>query len=91
MRIDPKLFVAPVSSETAQKPATKAPGKAASQASVVNLSAAGSAVVADSDDSAPSARVEKLKAMVEAGSYHVDLDALASRIVDDEALRGTRR
>ena len=37
------------------------------------------------------ARVEKLKMMVEAGTYKVDLDTLASRIVDDEAVRGSRR
>lgn len=91
MRIDPKIFVAPVSSESAQKPAPKAPGKAASQASVVTLSSAGSAVVADADDSVPSARVEKLRAMVEAGTYKVDLEALAARIVDDEVVRGGRR
>jgi anti-sigma28 factor (negative regulator of flagellin synthesis) len=57
---------------------------------VVTLSSAGTAVVADADESAPSVRVEKLKMMVEQGKYEVDLETLASRIVDDDILRGTR-
>ncbi len=89
MRIDPKLFVAPVSSQTtASAPAKRS--KRTTGASVVALSSAGAAVVADTDESEPSPRVEKLKMMVELGTYHVDLETLASRIVDDDILRGSR-
>ena len=89
MRIDPKLYVAPVSSQTAQQPQAKR-SKRNTGASVVSLSAAGAAVVADADDAAPSPRVETLKMMVERGTYQVDLETLASRIVDDDIVRGTR-
>lgn len=89
MRIDPKLLVAPVSSATAQKPQQKT-ARSEGKASVVSLSSAGAAVVGSSEDEAMSPRVERLKQLVEAGSYKVDLDTLASRIIDDEVLRGTR-
>jgi anti-sigma28 factor (negative regulator of flagellin synthesis) len=89
MRIDPSLFVAPVTSETAAKPHANGP-RASGPSSVVALSSAGAAVVADTEDGPPSPRVEKLKMMVEAGAYKVDLDTLASRIVDDEVVRGSR-
>ena len=89
MRIDPKLFVAPVSSQTAQQPQPKR-SKRNTGASVVSLTSAGAAVVAESDESEPSPRVEKLKMMVEHGTYQVDLETLASRIVDDDIVRGTR-
>lgn len=89
MRIDPKLFVAPVSSETASAAQPKR-AKRNTGASVVALSSAGAAVVADSDETEPSPRVEKLRMMVEQGTYQVDLETLASRIVDDDIVRGTR-
>lgn len=90
MRIDPNLIVAPITSEETtakprQKRTTRPPG-----ASVVALSAAGAAVVADADEPEMSRRVESLRMMVEAGTYTVDLNALASRIVDDDAIRGSR-
>ncbi len=88
MRIEPKVYVAPVSSQTAQQPQGKR-SKRNTGASVVSLSSAGAAVVADSDDSEPSPRVEKLKMMVDAGTYQVDLETLASRIVDDDITRRT--
>ena len=88
MRIDPKLFVAPVSSQTAHEPQQAKRSKRNTGASVVSLSSAGAAVVADSDDAEPSPRVERLKMMVEQGTYHVDLETLASRIVDDDIVRG---
>jgi len=92
MRIDPSLFVAPVTSETgAAKPHAKGTGKVPSGASVVALSPAGAAVVGHQDETGPSPRVEKLKAMVDAGTYKVDLETLASRIVDDEVVRGSSR
>ena len=91
MRIDPNLYVAPVTQETAAKPQpSKGSGRSAG-ASVVALSSAGAAVVADPDHSPPSPRVDKLKMMVDAGTYHVDMEALAFRIVDDEVVRGTKK
>ncbi len=89
MRIDPKLFVAPTSTPSATpEPQTKR-SKRNTGASVVSLSAAGAAVVADGDDGEMSPRVERLKMMVEQGTYQVDLEALASRIVDDDIMRRT--
>jgi anti-sigma28 factor (negative regulator of flagellin synthesis) len=90
MRIDPTLVVAPVASETsAAKPRTKRTTKP--PASVVAMSSAGAAMVADGDDGdVISPRVETLRMMVEKGDYKVDLDTLASRIVDDEVVRARR-
>lgn len=90
MRIDPKLFVSPVTSQTNTSAPQAKRSKRNTGASVVALSSAGAAVVADTDETEPSPRVEKLKMMVEQGTYHVDLEALASRIIDDDILRGTR-
>jgi len=89
MRIDPKLFVAPVTTQTPSEAQQPKRSKRNTGASVVSLSSAGAAVVADSDDAEPSPRVEKLRQMVAEGTYHVDLEALASRIVDDDLVRGT--
>ena len=92
MRIDPNLTVVPLSSEsqkplTARATGTSPPGQAAS---VVALSTAGAAVAAEPDASAAqTAKIEKLRAMVETGTYKVDLETLAERIVDDEIMRGT--
>lgn len=88
MRIDPNLSVVPVSSD-ASKPATTAKStqaQAPSQASVVALSTAGAAVVADPDaaSAAQTAKIEKLRMAVEKGTYKVDFETLASRIVDDD-------
>lgn len=89
MRIDPNLSVVPVSSD-ASKPATTAKSSQAQapsqQASVVALSTAGAAVVADPDaaSAAQTAKIEKLRMAVEKGTYKVDFETLASRIVDDD-------
>jgi anti-sigma28 factor (negative regulator of flagellin synthesis) len=88
MRIEPKVYVAPISSETAREPQAKR-SKRNTGASVVSLSSAGAAVVSDADDAEFSPRVEKLKMMVEQGTYQVDLETLASRIVDDDIVRRT--
>lgn len=89
MRIEPKLLVPPVTSQSAEQPQPKR-AKRNTGASVVSLSSAGAAVVADLDESEPSPRVQTLKMMIEQGTYHVDLETLASRIVDDDILRGSR-
>lgn len=90
MRIDPKLFVAPTSTQTPAPEAQPKRSKRNTGASVVSLSAAGAAVVADGEDGEMSPRVERLKMMVEQGTYQVDLEALATRIVDDDIMRRTK-
>jgi flagellar biosynthesis anti-sigma factor FlgM len=92
MRIDPNLSVVPVSSESpkSQTPKAASTGSSqASQASVVALSTAGAAVVADPDaaSAAQTMKIEKLRAAVATGTYKVDYETLASRIVDDEVMR----
>ena len=82
MRIDP---TAPTSLEPRD---TKVPAKASSPSSepstVVKLSEAASASTEPAD---MTARVAHIRALIRAGAYPVDLDTLASRIVDDEVLR----
>lgn len=94
MRITPKT-VTQVSSETPKAPrqTPRGSGPIGGQASVVALSTAGAAVVKDAAEPAPAsdARIEKLRAAVEAGTYKVDLHTLASRIVDDEVVRGGKQ
>ena len=91
MRIDPNLIVVPLGSES-QKPQPKlAAGTTppAHGSTVVALSTAGAAVAAAPDpDTAQTTKIEKLRAMVETGTYRVDLETLAARIVDDEVMRG---
>ena len=87
MRIDsttPTLsVVAGESRDTraAAKPAT-------SEASVVRLSSAGVAVSNSStSEDHVTAKVSHIRALLAKGEYPVDLDQLASRIVDDELVR----
>jgi len=88
MRIDPKLVTAVAPNEPREaKPAPA--GKAAGEASVVKLSTAGAAVTASPEEpSDVTARISNIRALVARGAYPIDLDKLASRIVDDELLRG---
>jgi anti-sigma28 factor (negative regulator of flagellin synthesis) len=93
MRIDPEVVTPPVA-RNAREPqacATK-PGDAAStSASVVKLSTAGTAVSVDGAATATTpARLQAIRAMLDRGDYPVDLDVLASRIVDDELIRAGR-
>jgi len=89
MRIDPKPAVTPISD--AREPRTTKPATTAGPASIVKLSLAGAAVT---NDPAPgpsiAARLQSIRAMLDKGDYPVDLDLLASRIVDDEILRSGR-
>ena len=94
MRIDPKVVIQPIARETreAQPSAVKTGETASSDASVVKLSTAG---IAASSESSPSAattttRLQTIRAMLDKGDYPVDLDLLATRIVDDEVLRAGR-
>jgi flagellar biosynthesis anti-sigma factor FlgM len=95
MRIDPKVVTPPVTrdAQSASTPAAKS-SDAGSSASVVKLSAAaaGVASTADTTGAAPTttSRLQTIRAMLDKGNYPVDLDLLASRIVDDEVLRAGR-
>jgi anti-sigma28 factor (negative regulator of flagellin synthesis) len=81
MRITPNVVVSPVASPTAERPEVKA-SKTPESSTVVTLSSAGAASGEDM-----SARLDKIRAAIDAGEYPIDLDKLASRIVDDEVMR----
>ena len=92
MRIDPKVVTPPIARDTreSQPSASKPRGTAASDApSVVKLSIAGTAASAGAAPAGPTttARLQTIRAMLDKGDYPVDLDQLASRIVDDELVR----
>ena len=93
MRIEPKVVV-PVSPETREpKAQAEKPAQAPAPASVVKLSEAGQASQADiakaSEDA--SARVASIRASIRSGTYPIDLDKLAAKIVGDEVFREVTR
>jgi anti-sigma28 factor (negative regulator of flagellin synthesis) len=89
MRIDPKVAISPATRDAREAPSTTAKsGDAASGASVVKLSAAGMTASAEAAASpTTTSRLQTIRAMLDKGNYPVDLDVLATRIVDDEVLR----
>jgi anti-sigma28 factor (negative regulator of flagellin synthesis) len=89
MRIDPKVVISPVTRDAREAPSTAKSEAAPSSASVVKLSAAGASASAGAAAVAPTTttRLQTIRAMLDKGDYPVDLDLLASRIVDDELLR----
>lgn len=93
MRIDPKVVTPPITRETRDaQPSVGQPPKAddaaGGSASVVKLSAAGTAASeVDSASATTTSRLQTIRAMLDKGDYPVDLDMLASRIVDDELIR----
>ncbi len=85
MRIDPKLI--PVTTlEPREKKASATRTSGGGSASVVTLSSAGATASAATPPEM-SAKLAHIRAQLEKGDYPVDLDKLASRIVDDEVLR----
>lgn len=84
MRIDPNVVVLPI---TDTKAGESKPRKAEQGAAVVSLSAHAVAVAQERDEVDLDSRVERIKALVQRGAYPIDLDMLASRIVDDDILR----
>jgi len=95
MRIANTVATPPLARETRESPtlATKQSDTAGSSASVVKLSSAGAAASVDAAGSAApttTSRLQTIRAMLDKGDYPVDLDALASRIVDDEVVRAGR-
>ena len=96
MRIDPKV---PATSLDTQKSHAAKPSEppqnstqtpTAAGASVVALSAIASSIPPQTASAAIAARLDKIREMLNSGQYPVDLDLLASRIVDDEALRSRK-
>ena len=90
MRIDPKVVISPATRDARETPSTavKSGDTASSSASVVKLSAAGMTASAEAAASpTTTTRLQTIRAMLDKGDYPVDLDLLASRIVDDEVLR----
>jgi anti-sigma28 factor (negative regulator of flagellin synthesis) len=94
MRIDPKVVTPSITRETRDPPNASSSGKAGEPqgASVVKLSSAGTAASAETGSAAPTTttRLQTIRAMLDKGDYPVDLDLLASRIVDDDVLRAGR-
>jgi anti-sigma28 factor (negative regulator of flagellin synthesis) len=90
MRIDPKVLIPIADRKPANEPAaaprsTTDPPSAA--ASVVKLSSGAAAVQAEPTNSGITARLSKIRSLLDKGEYPVDLDTLAQRIVDDEVGR----
>jgi anti-sigma28 factor (negative regulator of flagellin synthesis) len=81
MRIDPSSPVTLEPRDAASTPS--APTAPASD--VVALSPAGAAATAPTDHMTE--RLARIRALVQQGAYPIDLDMLASRIVNDELLR----
>jgi len=88
MRIDPKVVV-PISVGESREQAPAAAAKPAQPESstIVDISQAAQAAC-ESSDPKVTQRIAEIKGMLQAGAYPVDLQKLASRIVDDELLRG---
>lgn len=86
MRIDPKVVVSPIQLDSA-KPRTTGAAVPAKGGDVVQLSAAASAASERTEQPTNTQRLDKIRALLNAGEYAVDLDQLASRIVDDDVAR----
>ena len=89
MRIDPKPAILPTSLDAPKSQATAKAPAPASGGSVVALSSAASAVAPDAPSPSVTARLDRIRALLDHGEYPVDLDLLASRIVDDELMRSS--
>ncbi len=90
MRIDPKVVV-PISAQEPRDAQT--PRARGTDADVVKLSpaatsAASSTGEVDKADPEVTAKIAKIRSLLETGAYPIDLNQLASRILDDEKARG---
>jgi flagellar biosynthesis anti-sigma factor FlgM len=96
MRIDPKVVVPVSANEPRDAQAPRAQGTAPPASSVVTLSSAASSAqasassAADEVSSSPevTTKIAKIRSLLESGAYPIDLNQLASRILDDERARG---
>ena len=74
-----------------RRPAATTSSSTASSAPAVERSEAGATVSAEAPASpTTTGRLQTLRALIDQGNYPVDLDRLASRIAEDELLRGGR-
>lgn len=87
MRIDPKTTVTPVEMKTVKAVSSPVSEASDEPAAVVSLSRAGAAA-AEVKSSDAAEKVARLRALIEKGDYHVDLDLLAARIVEDDLAGG---
>jgi len=88
MRIDSKVVV-PINVGDAREQAPAAGSKPApsDSSTIVDISQAAQAA-SETTDPKVTQRIAEIKTMLQTGAYPVDLEKLASRIVDDELLRG---
>ncbi|MEO8552279.1 MAG: flagellar biosynthesis anti-sigma factor FlgM [Kofleriaceae bacterium] len=97
MRIEAQVGVVPVAADSREgKPASASTSTSTSvkpdPSSIVTLSAAGASASSAPDgevSAANAARITQIREAIRKGQYPIDLDKLASRIVDDEVVRGT--
>jgi anti-sigma28 factor (negative regulator of flagellin synthesis) len=87
MRVEPKVVV-PVTHHEPRDAAPAAKGDTPAAASIVKLSSAATAATTPRESTGITGRLERIRALLDKGEYPVDLDQLASRIVDDEIVRG---
>jgi flagellar biosynthesis anti-sigma factor FlgM len=91
MRVDPKV-ISPVTVEDKPRAAAKGsespPAAAHGGAAIVALSHAASRVESHhGTPAAVTAKIERIRELIARGEYAVDLDVLATRVVDDDILR----
>jgi anti-sigma28 factor (negative regulator of flagellin synthesis) len=88
MRIDPKVVVTPITFDKQKAAEAKKSSPAKSTDSVVVLSKAAASIAPEgAHEPGVAAKLERIRALLDAGKYPVDLDLLASNIVDDEVAR----
>jgi anti-sigma28 factor (negative regulator of flagellin synthesis) len=88
MRVDPSVVVFPVATPTSSDPRAPQLARGARDTAVVSLSESAAATSAERPAAALDARLERIRAQIDRGDYPIDLELLASRIVDDDLLRG---
>ncbi len=97
MRIDSKVSVAPVADPREGKAASATTAKHAEKSnleSVVKLSAAGTSASQAADpeaiDPRNRTRLDEIRVAIKHDKYPIDLDKLASKMVDDEFVRSSK-
>jgi len=89
MRIDSTLATTAISAvDVRDAKATSSSKAEAAPSSVVKLSSAATSI--EQPSLTITTRISRIREMLSMGDYPVDLDQLASRIVDDEFLRGSK-
>jgi flagellar biosynthesis anti-sigma factor FlgM len=87
MRIDSNTPVVPITKDTSTG-AKAAPRSGPSGSSTVVTLSASATASASAQPVDVTSRLDRIRALLDKGDYPVDLDKLASRIVDDESTRG---